>query len=84
MVTPLIVRWLAAAVGAGLVLSAWASVIGTLMVPRRVTGWLTRGVDGVVDAAFRLLTRGIADYRGRDRVLAGRPRRSCSPSWPRG
>jgi NAD-binding of NADP-dependent 3-hydroxyisobutyrate dehydrogenase len=69
MVT-LIVRWLAAAVGAGLVLAAWASVIGTLMVPRRVTGWLTRGVDGVVDAAFRLLTRGIADYRGHDRVLA--------------
>ena len=53
-----------------LVLSAWASVIGTLMVPHRVTGWLTRWVDQAVDAAFRLLTRGVADYRRRDRVLA--------------
>jgi len=70
MVMPQIVRWVAAVVGAGFVLSAWASVIGTLMVPRRVTGWLTRWVDGVVDAGFRLLTRGIVDYQRRDRVLA--------------
>jgi hypothetical protein len=70
MVMPLIVGWVAAVVGAGFVLSAWVSVIGTLMMPRRVTGWLTRWVDGMVDAAFRLLTRGIADYRRRDRVLA--------------
>src|SRR6476660_7764648 len=70
MVMPLIVRWVAAVVGAGLVLSAWVSVIGTLMMPRQVTGWVTRWGDGLVDGAFRLLTWGIADYRRRDRVLA--------------
>jgi len=40
------------------------------MVPRRVTGWLTRWVDSAVDAGFRVLTRGVDDYQRRDRVLA--------------
>jgi hypothetical protein len=70
MTLPLIGDWLAAVAGAAFVLSAWASVIGTLMVPRPVGGWLSRWVDRAVDAAFRLVTSGIADYRRRDRVLA--------------
>jgi hypothetical protein len=70
MVVPLAVRSVIAVVGALLVLSAWVSVIGTLIVPRPAGGWLTRWVDRIVNAAFRVATGGIADYRRRDRVLA--------------
>jgi hypothetical protein len=70
MVVPLAARCVAAALGAALVLTAWASVIGTLIVPRPVATWLTRWVDRVVIASYRLVTRTIADYRRRDRMLA--------------
>jgi hypothetical protein len=70
MVVPLIGRSLAAVVGAALVLTAGASVIGTLMVPRPVGSWLTRWVDRSVNAAFRLATAVITDFKRRDRVLA--------------
>ncbi|HYZ56076.1 MAG TPA: hypothetical protein VE733_21605 [Streptosporangiaceae bacterium] len=71
MVVPLIDRWVAAAVGALLVLTAAVSVTGTLIVSRPVASLLTRWVDQVVDGAFQLATRPIADYKRRDRVLAG-------------
>ena len=70
MVVPLAARWVAAACGALLVLTAWNSVIGTLIVPRLVTSWLTGWVDKVVLAAYRLATRGVTEYRTRDRILA--------------
>jgi hypothetical protein len=70
MVVPLIARSAAAVVGAALVLTAGASVVGTLIVPRPVGGWLTRMVDRVVVAVFRLLTAVLSGYRTRDRVLA--------------
>jgi hypothetical protein len=70
MVVPLIGRSVAAAVGAVLVLTAAASVIGTLIVPRPVGGRLTRWIDGIVNGAFHMATATIADYRRRDRVLA--------------
>jgi hypothetical protein len=71
MVVPLIGRSLAAVAGGLLVLTVWVSVIGTLIVPRPVGGWLTRWVDRFVNGAFSLATTAIADYRRRDRVLAG-------------
>jgi hypothetical protein len=71
MAVPLIGRSLAAVVGALLVLTAVASVIGTLIVPRPVSNWLTRWVDRTVDGAFWLATKPIAEYERRDRVLAG-------------
>jgi hypothetical protein len=71
MVVPLIGRSLAAVVGAVLVLTAVASVVETLIVPRPVANWLTRWVDRTVDRGFWLATRAIADYEHRDRVLAG-------------
>src|SRR6266705_219924 len=71
MVVPIIGRLVAAVAGALLVLTAGASVIGTLMVPRPVGNWLTRWVDRIVNGAFRLATDAIADYKRRDRVLAG-------------
>jgi hypothetical protein len=70
MVVPLAARWVAAACGALLVLTVWNSVIGTLIVPRLVGSWLTRLVDTLVIAAYRMLTRRAADYRTRDRILA--------------
>jgi len=70
MVVPLIGRSLAAVAGALLVLTAWTSAVGTLIVPRPVSSWLTRWVDKTVNGAFRLASRGIGDYRRRDRVLA--------------
>ena len=70
MVVPLIGRSIAAAVGALLVLTAVASVIGTLIVPRPVGDWLSRWVDRIVNGAFRMASSAIADYKRRDRVLA--------------
>src|SRR6266566_832268 len=70
MVVPLAARLVIAVVGALLVLTAWGSLIGTLIVPRPAGGWLTRWVDRIINAAFRLATSGIADHKRRDRVLA--------------
>ena len=60
---PLGVRSVAAVVGALLVLTAGASVVETLIVPRAVSSWLTRWVDRVVTGAFRVATGAIGDYR---------------------
>lgn len=70
MVVPLTVRCVAAAFGAALILMAWASAVGTLIVPRQIGSWLTRWVDRVVVAAYQFLTRDIMDFRRLDRVLA--------------
>ena len=70
MVVPLAGRWVAAAVGIALVLTAWTSIIGTLIVPRPVSSWLTRWVDKSVNGVFRLVTGRITDHRRRDQVLA--------------
>jgi hypothetical protein len=69
MVVPLAVRLMAAVAGGLLVLAAWASVTGTLIVSRSVGGWLTRWVDRFVTGAFGLAAVCITDYR-RDRLLA--------------
>ena len=70
MVIPLAGRWVAAAAGIALVLTAWASIIGTLIVPRPVSSWLTRWVDRSVNWVFRRLTGAITDHQRRDQVLA--------------
>jgi hypothetical protein len=70
MVVPLAARWVAAACGALLVLTAWNSVIGTLVVPRLVGSWLTRWVDRIVVSVYHAVTKQAADYRRRDRILA--------------
>jgi hypothetical protein len=57
MIVPLAARWVAAVCGILLLLTAWSSVIGTLIVPRPVGSWLTRGVDRVVVATYRLVNR---------------------------
>ena len=64
-------RPVVAIIGGMLVLAAWTNVIRTLIVPRPAGSGLARWADRMVDGAFRLATSVIADYRRRDRVLAG-------------
>jgi hypothetical protein len=71
MTVPMIARWVAGIAGGLLVLTAWISLIVTLIVARPVGNWLTRWVDRLVNDAFRLVTSRIVDYRRRDGVLAG-------------
>jgi len=73
MVVPLAVRLVAAVAGGLLVLAAWTSVTGTLIVSRSVGSWLTRWVDRIVTRAFGLAAAHITDYRRRDRLLATQP-----------
>jgi hypothetical protein len=70
MVVPLVARYVAAACGALLVLTAWGSLIGTLIVPRPVASWLTRLVDRVVLAGYHTLTRRRTEYNELDPILA--------------
>ena len=73
MVMPMAGRLVAAVVGGLLVLAAWASVTGTLIVSRSVSGWLTRLVDRIVNGAFGLAAGAIPEYKRRDRLLATQP-----------
>jgi len=70
MIVPLAARWVAAVFGVLLLLTAWSSVIGTLIVPRPVGSWLTVWVDRVIVTVYRLVKRHISDFRRRDRILA--------------
>jgi hypothetical protein len=71
VIVPIAARDVAAAVGAVLVLGAVASVVGTVIVPRKTGSRLTRLVASAVDDLFRLITRPVASYRRRDRIMAG-------------
>ena len=71
MATPIAVRDVAAAVGLLLVLATAASVVGTVIVPRKSGSRLTRLVASAVHAIFRLIVRPVASYRWRDRIMAG-------------
>lgn len=59
-----------ALIGGLLVALTWASVITTLVVPRRSRDRISRGVDRGVDAVYRLLSKRVRDYATRDRRLA--------------
>ena len=71
MIVPLAARDVAAVAGAVLVLSAVASVVGTVIVPRKTGSRLTRLVASAVNGIFLLVTRPVASYRRRDRIMAG-------------
>jgi hypothetical protein len=73
MVVPLAVRWVAGVAGLSLVLTAWYSVIVTLIVSRPVASWMMRLADLGVVMGFNLLARNIDDYHRRDRVLTMQP-----------
>ncbi|EWT03165.1 hypothetical protein N865_01765 [Intrasporangium oryzae NRRL B-24470] len=60
-----------AVLGIAVVVLTWVSVLGVLVVPRRTREPLTRAVNALTDAGFRLLTTRVHSYRRRDRILAG-------------
>src|ERR1700683_4308580 len=63
-------RDLAAAVGALLIVIAGWSVIGTIIVPRRIRSRLARAVAVTVNRAFHAVADGFDSYEPRDRILA--------------
>jgi hypothetical protein len=63
-------RDLAAVVGALLIVVAAWSVIGTLVVPRRVRSRLARAVAITVDVTFHFVAHHFDSYEPRDRILA--------------
>ena len=63
-------RDLAAAIGVLLIVVAGWSVIGTVVVPRRIRSRLIRGVAVVVDATFHFVADHFDSYEPRDRILA--------------
>jgi hypothetical protein len=67
MVVPVAVRSLSAVAGGTLVITAWVSVIGTLVVPRRGSR-LARWTDRIVDRAFSVAASAGGGYRRSDRV----------------
>lgn len=65
-----VVRDLAAAVGALLVVAAGWSVLGTIVVPRRVKSIFSRTVATATQATFHFLADRFESYETQDRVLA--------------
>lgn len=70
MVVPVVVRSLAAVAGGALVIAAWASVIATLIVPRRGSR-LARWTDRIVNWAFDVAVGANANYTRRDQMRVG-------------
>lgn len=70
MVMPETGRAVAAAAGGLLVLSAFISVTGTLIVPRPTSNRLSRWVDLIVDLPYRYFVGRVSDFRERDRLRA--------------
>jgi hypothetical protein len=63
-------EYLAALLGAAVVAFTWASVITTVVVPRRSRARVGRYVDRAMDKAYRLATKKVRDYSTRDQWLA--------------
>lgn len=63
-------RGLAAVLGAYFVLAAAWSVLGTVVIPRRMHSWLTRGVGVSIDRVFHVIAETFDSYERRDRFLA--------------
>jgi hypothetical protein len=71
MVVPIAGRSVAAVLGAALVIIVWTSVVGTVIVPRPVSTWLTRLVDKTVGKSFHMAHRfADGDYKRWDRWLS--------------
>lgn len=52
------------------IVTTFSSVVGTLVVPRNVSSWISRASDMLLDAVFLRATRGVRSFDTRDRVLA--------------
>ena len=63
-------RDVGAVLGALAVIAGAWSVIGTIVVPRRIRSRITKMVARAVDAGFHAVADGFASYETRDRILA--------------
>jgi hypothetical protein len=61
--------WIAFALGAVLVVGTAMSILGALVIPRRVDSWVTGAIDAALDRAFLLALRPVRRYERRDRML---------------
>lgn len=61
--------WVGVVVGVVVVLGTGTSIIGALVVPRRVRSLVTKVIDEVLDRVFLVGLRGVHTYDRRDRVL---------------
>lgn len=61
--------WIGFALGLTVVSGTSMSILGALVVPRRVRSWVTAAIDGVLDRAFLLLLLPVRSFPRRDRVL---------------
>lgn len=61
--------YVAFAAGLLLTLGTASSIIGALVVPRRVQSWVTKVVDRLLDVAFLVALRGVRSFERRDRIL---------------
>ena len=62
--------WIGFVVGLFVVLSTLSSVVGTLVVPRRINSPISRAVERGLDPVFLQLARMVSSYERRDRILA--------------
>ncbi|HKU11888.1 MAG TPA: hypothetical protein VJQ61_11780 [Sinomonas sp.] len=61
--------WIGFAAGACIVIGTAMSILGALVVPRRVKSWVTAVLDALLDRAFFVALRGVESFERRDRVL---------------
>ena len=62
--------WIGFAAGLAVIVTTFSSVVGTLVVPRNVSSFISRACDALLDAVFLRATRGVHSFEVRDRVLA--------------
>jgi hypothetical protein len=62
--------WFGFAVGLLVVVVTYASVVGTLVVPRGINSRISRTVDRSLDAAFLQLAKRVRSFERRDRIFA--------------
>ncbi len=63
-------RWLGFTIGILVVVITTGSVVGTLVVPRRISSVISKACDQATDSAFRLFCLPAKDYAQRDTILA--------------
>jgi len=61
--------WIGFALGAVLVVGTSMSILGALVIPRRVDSWVTAAIDTTLDRVFLMALRPVRSFERRDRVL---------------
>jgi hypothetical protein len=62
--------WIGFAAGVAVIAATLSSVLGTLVVPRNVSSFISRFCERLLDTVFLRATRGVHSFEVRDRVLA--------------